>query len=191
MSKKNKKGGIWGYLEACGVLEKGTEDDIKTAKKTYRKIYLKNYRKNQRKENPEYTVRLSKSKGDYHKIINAAKKHKMPVSAFISISALSYINQTYIYPDRLILAELKQLLSNCLNEIQIIVKQKERYFWGKEQKFKDIEKRIEKLELEINNKLTQPYLLEELIIKEIEKRPELKVRLLNFLNQYDYQNQIT
>ena len=191
ITNKKYKSGMWAYLNAVGVLEKGTEDEIKTAKRAYRKDYLLNYRRRQRNDRPEFTVWLSKDNGDYSRISVAAKQHGMKITTFLRSSALAYINKTYIVPDRLLLAELKQLLSQCLNEIQTIVKQKEKYFWGKEEKLKDIEKRIEKLESEINEKLRQPNTLEDLILKGIEKEPALKEQLLVILNSNDHKNQIT
>ena len=188
---KKHKGEMWAYLESIGVLENGTDEEIKKAKKNYRKEYILNYRRKQRIGKPEFNVWLSKSNGDYSRISLAAKKHRMTITTFLRASALAYLNKTFIVPDRLQLAELRQLLSQCLNEIQTIIKQKEKYFWGKEQKFKDIEKRIEKLETEINEKFKQPNTLEELIIKGIEKEPALKDQLLAILNSYDNQNKIT
>jgi hypothetical protein len=186
MPKNARKGALWAYLDASGVIEKGTEEEIQAARRDYRKKYILDYRRNQRVRKPEFIVWLSKSSGDYFRICVAAKQHKMAITTFIRTAALAYVDKTYIIPDRLQLAELKQLLSQCLNEIQSVVKQKEKYFWGKEQKFKDIEKRIEKLESEINLKLTQPYTLEELIKKGIEREPALKEQLLAFLNSYDH-----
>ncbi len=181
---------MWAYLDASGVLEKGNEEEIKAAKKAYRKQYVLAYRRKQRVRKPEFIVWLSKSNGDYYGISLAAKKHKMTITEFLRASALAYTNKTYIVPDRLQLAELKGLLSQCLNEIQTIVQQKEKYFWGKEQKFKDVEKRIGKLESEISQKLKQPFTLEELIVKGIEREPALRDKLLAVLNSYDHQNQI-
>lgn len=189
-STKKHKGEMWAYLEVSGVLEKGTEEEIKAAKKAYRKGYILSYRRKQRAGKPEFIVWLSKSNGDYSKISLAAKGHRMPITEFLRTSALAYTNKTYIVPDRLQLAELKGLLSQCLNEIQTIVQQKEKYFWGKEQKFKDVEKRIGKLEWEISQKLKQPYTLEELTVKGIEGEPALRDRLLVILSSYDHQNQI-
>jgi hypothetical protein len=190
MPKNAAKNGMWAFLAATGVLEKGTEEEIKAAKKEYQKIYILNYRRKQRTIKPEFIVWLSKSNGDYFKISVAAKQHKMAITTFIRAAALAYVSKTYIVPDRIQVAELKQLLSQCLNEIQSIIKQKEKYFWGKEQKFKDVEKRIEKLESAINLKLAQPFTLEELIIKGMEKDGSLRDQLLAFLNSYDNKNQI-
>ena len=190
-NEKKHKGAMWDYLESIGVLEKGTDEEIKYAKRAYRKHYILDYRRKQRVGKPEFNVCLSKSNGDYFMISSAAKQHRMTITAFLRASALAYTNKTFIVPDRLVLAELKLLLSQCLNEIQTIVKQKEKYFWGKDEKLKDIEKRIEKLESEINEKLKQPLTLEELIKKGIVKEPALKDKLLAILNSYDYKNKIT
>jgi len=182
MPENAKKSGIWAYLDASGVLEKGTEEEIKAAKKAYRKQYHLNYIRKIRASKPEFTVNLSKDNGDYSRISSSAKAHKTSIPAFLRMATLAYINKTYIIPDRLLIAKLEQLLSQCLNEIQTIVKQKEKYFWGKEQKFKDIEKRIEKLETEIGEMFKQPPTIEELIIREINNKPELKGQLLSILS---------
>lgn len=182
MRKNAQNGGLWAYLDAVGVLEKGTEEEIKLAKKAYRKQYHLDYIRTQRKSKPEYTVNLSKDNEEYSKIVSASKKHKKSVPAFLKLATLAYINKTYIVPDRLIIAKLDQLLSQCLNEIQTIIKQKERYFWGKEQKFKDIEKRIEKLELEISKVFEQPSSVEELVIKEVHEKPAFKEQLFTILS---------
>lgn len=182
MPDKARKGGMWAYLEAAGVLERGTEEEIKTIKKAYRKQYLLNYKRKQRASKPEFAVILSKENGEYSKILSAAKTHKKTVPAFLHLATLAYINKAYIVPDRLLVAKLEQLLSQCLNEIQLIVRQKEKYFRGKEQKFKDIEKRIEKLESKISEAFNQPPTIEELIIREINKKPELKGQLLTIFS---------
>lgn len=182
MPEKAQNGGMWAYLDASGVLEKGTEEEIRAVKKAYRKQYLLNYKRKQRTSKPEYAVNLSKDNGEYSRILSAAKKHNKTVPAFLRMATLAYNNKTYIIPDRLLIARLEQLLSQCLNEIQLIVQQKEKYFWGKEQKFKDIEKRIEKLEFEISEAFNQPPTIEELVIREINKKPELKGQLLTILS---------
>lgn len=159
MSKTLRHSGMWQYLEATGVLEKGTDDEIKAAKKTYRKKYFLNYKRNQRSKKPEYIINFSKEKGEYERIDRAAKRHKMATTAFIRSSTLAYIDRTYVVPDRMQVARLEQLLSECLNEIKIIVRPKEKYFWERERKLEAIEKRIEKLEGQIGEVLRNPPLL--------------------------------
>lgn len=182
MRKNSRKCGLWAFLDASGVLEKGTEEEIKAAKKAYRKQYLLNYKRRQRASKPEFTINLSKDSFEYSRILSAAKAHKQKVPAFLRRATLAYINKTYIVPDRFAIARLEQLLSQCLNEIQLIVHQKERFFWGKDQKLKDIEKRIEKLESEIDDVLRHPITIEELIIREINKKSGLKGQLLTTIS---------
>jgi hypothetical protein len=182
MAKIAKNSGMWAYLDASGVLENGTEEDIKAAKKAYRKLYHLNYIRKIRASKPEFTVNLSKDNGEYSRILSAAKAHGRKVPSFLRMAALAYISKTYIVPDRLVVARLEQMLSQCLNEIQLIIKQKENYFWGKEQKFKDIEKRIEKLESEISKAFEQPKILEELVIKEVHEKPAFKEQLITILS---------
>jgi hypothetical protein len=153
---RQRKGKIWEYLNSVGVLEKGTDDEIKAAKRAYRKRYFLEYKQRQRINKPEYTITFSKGNGEHGRIITVAKKHKMSVPAFIHSAVLAYMNQTFVVPDRLQVARLEQLLSECLNEIKTIVREKERFFWQREQKFEAIEKRIERLEFQINDALRNP-----------------------------------
>ena len=160
MNKSNKHiGGMWEYLESSGVLEKGTEEEIKATKKAYRKEYYLKYKRSQRLQKPEFTVNFSNDKGEYSIIQNAAKRHKMTVTAFIQASSLAYLNRRYLVPNQDQIASLEQILSQCLNEIQSIVQVREKYHWEREQKFEAIEKRIEKLETEIDQIFRNPPLL--------------------------------
>lgn len=193
LTNKKTKSEMWLYLDALGVLETGTKDEIKAAKKLYRKNYLLKYKQRQRSVKPEFSVPLSKDRGEYSLISAAAKNHRMTIVAFMRCATLAYINKTYIVPDKYQIAEIEQLLANCLNEIQNIVSKKERLYWDREQKYQSIEKRIEKLNNEISNILRYPSTIEELLIKEIEEKPMLKERLLFILNDNvnDNQNKIT
>jgi len=190
---KYKKGKLWEYLNTTGVLENGTEEDIKAAKRAYRKNYLLKYKQRQRVNKPEVSISLSKDKGEYSTISAAAKNHHMSVAAFIRSATIAYINKTFIIPDRYQVARLEQLLSQCLNDIQTIVCKRERVFWGREDKIEAIEKLIIRLESEINEILKSPGSIEELVIKEIAEKPALREQLLFILNAYrnDNQNQIT
>ncbi len=154
--RKRSNNGMWQYLEAVGVLEKGTDAEIKAAKKAYWKKYFLIYKQKQRSTKREYTIIFSNETGEHNRITLASKRHNMSVTAFIHLAALAYIDRTYIVPDRMQVARLEQLLSDCLNEIKTIVKPKERYFWEREKKLDAIEKRIEKLEVQINEVFKNP-----------------------------------
>lgn len=193
MNKENPHtGGMWEYLDSLGILESGTEEEIKKAKKDYRKIYFTLHKRKQRKQSPGFTLCFSKEKGDYGKVAFMARQHRMKISTFLRTAVMAYINKTYIVPDRLQVAELEQLLSQCLNEIQTIVKQRERFSYERELKYEAIEKRIEKLEFQIHQVLKCPYTIEELVIKNINEKPSIKEQLLAILTskENDHQNQI-
>jgi hypothetical protein len=159
MSRKNNKG-IWEYLDSIGILEKGTDAEIKEAKLKYRKKYLLKYKQNQRSKKPEFNINFSNEKGEYHNVEYAAKAHKMSITAFIRSAVLAYLNQRYVVPNQGQIAHLEQILSNCLNEIQTIVRIKDKYYFEKESKMELIEKRIERLEAEINQIFRNPPLVE-------------------------------
>jgi len=156
---RNPKGKIWEYLNKVGVLEKGSEEEIKTAKRKYRLNYFIEFRKQYRKKKQEYSVYYSKENAEHTKISQAAKKHNLTPTAFIRLSSLAYIDKKYIVPNQEQVAHLEQLLSDCLNEVRVLVSKKEKFFWAKEDKFNAIEKRIEKLEEQINNAFRNPPLL--------------------------------
>ncbi len=181
--KRSEKhtGGIWAYLDASGVLEKGTEEEIKSAKRAYRKIYLKKYKQIQRDEKPEFTVLLSRQKGEYGKIALAAKRHHLSIPAFLRQATFAYLNKAYLVPDTELVARLYQKLSDCLNEIHAITNTKEKYDWEHERKFEAIEKRIGKLETDIGELFHNPPPLEDAVRKAIEKNPDVREQLLKML----------
>src|ERR1041384_5859285 len=73
--REHGRGGLRKYLYELGVLEKGSQEEIKAAKKAYWKGYFFAYKQWQRKKKPEYNVYYSKENGEHDRIIQAAKKH--------------------------------------------------------------------------------------------------------------------
>ncbi len=156
MKRLPKQNGMWDYLDSIGVLEHGTDAEIKVAKQAYRKKYFRQYKRNQRICKPEYVVNFSKDNGELETVAKAAKRHRMSMTNFLRSAVLAYLNRTYLVPNRDQIARLELLLSDCLNEIQAIVRPKEKYHWEREQKWEKVEKRIEKLELQVNDLFRNP-----------------------------------
>ena len=154
--RRNRHSKLWEYLESTGVLEKGSDEEIKAAKRAYRKRYFLEYKQKQRRFKPEYTIKFSKGNGEYASVTAAAKRHNLTITAFIHSATLAYLRNTYLVPDRIQIARLELLLSECLNEIKTIVKPKEKFFWERDRKLDAIEKRIEKLEVQINEVFRNP-----------------------------------
>jgi hypothetical protein len=157
--RKNRNSKLWEYLEAAGVLENGTDEEIKAAKRAYRKKYFLEYKQKQRQIKPEYVVNFSKENGEHARILEAAKRHNTSATDFIHSASLAYIEQRFIVPDRMQVAMLEQLLSECLNEIKTLVKSKERFFYSREDKIDAVERRIVKLESQINEVFRNPPLI--------------------------------
>lgn len=155
--KKNSP--FWLYLESLGVLEHGTDEEIKEAKRQYRKKYHLLYKQNQRQNKPEFVINLSKENGEYQRVLTASKAHKLSVSSFIQKAVFAYMEKRYLVPNALQIVILEQLLANCLNEIKTIANKKDRFFWDGEQKLQSIENHIEKLEIQINDIFKNPPLL--------------------------------
>src|ERR1043165_6327503 len=101
MLRKGRNSKLWEYLDASGILEKGSDEEIEAVKRTYWKKYFFEYKKKQRNSKPEYSVYFSKENGEHQTIEHAAKQHHLTVTAFIHSAALAYIRQTYIVPDKI------------------------------------------------------------------------------------------
>jgi hypothetical protein len=120
--KPKNKDGLYSYLDSLGVLENGTEEAIKRAKREYKKRYIREYKRKERQSNCEYIVLLSKQKGEHKIISEAAAEHKSSISKFIKTAALFYLTKRYIVPDKEKVAALELILSDCRNDIKRISK---------------------------------------------------------------------
>ncbi len=156
MKRLPKQNGMWDYLDSIGILEHGSDAEIKAAKRAYRKGYFRNYKKNQRIKKPEYVVNFSKENGELETVAKAAKQHKLSMTNFLRSAVLAYLMRTYLVPNRDQVAHLELLLSNCLNEIQTIVSVKSKHTWQNDNRFEQIEQRIQKLEQQIGDLFRNP-----------------------------------
>jgi hypothetical protein len=173
--------GLRAFLDARGLLENGSEEQIRAARREYRKIYLTVYKKKQRKESPEFSVLLSRQNGEYSRVTAAARRHKLSVPAFLKSATLAYINKTFIVPDREMIVKLAALLAECLNDVQQIATGKEKNYWLLEQRYDAIEKRVMDLEMQITHLLSTPLGIEDAVRSAIDKDSDLRLRLLLLL----------
>lgn len=145
-SRIRKNTSIWAYLDELGVLEIGSDEEIKQAKKQYWKKYFLEYKRNRRKTISEFPISLSKKNGEYSRVRREACSHNMTTTTFLKKSAFAYMEKRFLVPDREKLSRLLQMLSQILNEIR----------QRKNLPYYEIEKRIEALEVEVNNLLCHP-----------------------------------
>lgn len=151
-----KQSPLWEYLEASGVLEHGSDEEIKAVKSEYRKQYLLLYKRNKRGNTKEYSISLKKESRELSLLMKSAKIHSLTVPEFIRQSALAYCEQKYLIPHPYQVAELEQLLSSCLNEIRTLTTKRDRFFWDAEMKLERIEKRVIELEQSIYQLFRNP-----------------------------------
>lgn len=154
MRKIRQNTGIYKYLEECGVLVNGTEEQIKEARRAYKKKYILAYKRKQRTETKEFTILLDKEQRK--KFSEAAKNHHMTVVCFLKSAAMAYMDKTYLVPDRDQVARIEQTLIQILNEIQAIAKRNKILFGLNPLA---IEKRISRMEEVINDTLRNPTVL--------------------------------
>lgn len=183
MRKPRKDTGLWAYLDACGLLSNGMDEQIKAARRTYRKQYLRQYKKEQRVQKPEYLVQLSKENNEHGRIALAAKKHRMSVTAFLRLAALAYIERSFLVPDRALVAKLSALLAECLNDVRSLASQKGKHnVFALDEKYDAIERRIITLESQIQTLFCFPAMLEAALVDAVRNNPALKERLLTILS---------
>lgn len=177
MRKIRHNSGMWKYLDESGVLDNGTEEEIEKARKTYKKKYILEYKRKQRGEQKEFTVLLKKE--EYRKVGKEAKDHSMTVARFLKTATLAYIGKIYIVPDREQVARMEQALLQILNEIQALAK-RNRILYNLNPV--EIEKRIERMEITINETLRNPSTIEEFL----HNNPALQEKITHL---HDHQNQ--
>ncbi len=183
MSKKGKHHALWQFLEASGVLNNGTPEEIQGVRRQYRKVYMREYKSQLRKVKPEFMVQLSKHNGDYGKVLTAAKRHKMSVTAFLRLATIAYIERKYLIPNNVLVGKLAALLESCLNDIRVITEIRSRVsLFTIEEKYSVIEERITRMETEIRNLFDFPSMLEVAVSEAARTDAALRERLLTIIN---------
>ncbi len=137
---------LYAYLESTGILEKGTDAEIKAEKRKYKKMYLLGFMKRYRNERNEYTIIFPKQAEENKQLQKAAKGHRLSVTAFIKQAAIAYLNKTFLVTDKEQVNRMELMLSQFLNEVR----------QRKNLPYSEIEKRIESIEIKIDSMLRHP-----------------------------------
>jgi hypothetical protein len=114
-SRINIKSGVYTFLDASGLLEHGTGEDIKKAKKQYWKKYKKKWKKEKEKESKKVEIVFSLPEC---KVITreAERSHTNPTS-YIKQSALA---SGYGIADPAFIGEFRELIVMHHNSLQAI-----------------------------------------------------------------------
>ena len=141
---------MWTYLDELGVLDSGTDTEIKKAKREYRKLYKRIYQREYRVDHPEFSISLTQEEEAI--IAEAARKHHRSRTAYIKESSIAYTSKLYLVPDPTAVANLEQLLNLIYQEIQVISQLDSRPF----NCYKELFQRIEKIETEVAQIMYHP-----------------------------------
>ncbi|MCC6816171.1 MAG: hypothetical protein IT267_07150 [Saprospiraceae bacterium] len=171
----NTKSSVYVFLKSNGVLENGSPDDIQKVRKEYWREYKRKWRKMKRKSEQEFTITFSAD--DLKDISLEAKRHKLSRTKFIKRACLAYVNNSFIVPDLKEVRIISQMISMTYNSIQELIEKDTIDF----KTGKAIQESIHNLEREILPKLHHPESLEEILKEQIQNKPKLKSRLLEFI----------
>lgn len=118
--KHNKKenNGIYSFLDATGILEQGTDEAIKEAKKKYWSEYKKEWNKAKRQECKSFEILLNQN--ELKTIITKAERHHTSPTNYIKTSALT--NKQVI--DLITIGEIRELLIMYNNTLQSLTEEK-------------------------------------------------------------------
>jgi len=170
-----KKIGIYQFLEASGILESGTDDAIKEARKQYWRTYKSTWRRTKRREEKELTT--SWAADEVKTLSEAALIHKISKTQFIKQATLAYINKAYIVPDRDAVLRIVQLLAMTYNTVEELKDENAISV----QTGTAILKKIGDLERDVRVALHSPKTLEQLIRDTLHTNPDKKARLFQLL----------
>jgi uncharacterized protein YfeS len=182
MSKRSKRYSKF-YAFLAPYLEKGNQAEIQLAKIAYRKLYKANWRKAQRNETKPFTV--SYGKNDLQVLLNAAKKHNLKPTRFIKYAVEAYMNKRYLVPSNKEIQKILQLVAMTYNTLETFGEEKENAL-----DLKKIQEEILGLEHQLRVLIFSPKTIEEVILEEIQKKPDTKQYLIDYLQNMhdDYQN---
>jgi hypothetical protein len=135
--KPKKQSGLYTFLVFEGVLEFGSANDIREAKKQYWKQVRKEWRKQQRKEQKSYTVFFTDEEQKQVKVI--ADKRTESITRFIKNAALQSVHEGGGV-DKITIGKIRQAFFICYksigecNTIELVL-----------QKINELEKNVMKL----------------------------------------------
>lgn len=147
--------GLQDYLEQSGVLETGDAAAIEAVKQQYKRDYQAAYRRARRKSHPQTTVTLDQDQ--WETLSEAAQRHHLSLPAFLRKAALAYLNQSYVVPDKRVIARLEQIISLMRTDTQIMARHISKQGYEDLAKlYPSLMERLIRLERQVSAALRQP-----------------------------------
>ena len=142
MKRRASDTGVYKYLQAAGVLEKGP-DAIANAKRDYWRVIKIQWKKDKYKVETPFTVLFTPS--ELRVLTEAAALHNFSRTRFIKLACLAYAGKKYLVPNIEILYQIKSCLSLNYSVLQEMVERdKVPYLLGVTlmQKIQDLEQEV-------------------------------------------------
>jgi hypothetical protein len=156
-------------------LETGHQSAITEAKKEWRRKYKAAWRKQKRKQVKEITTAWEKE--EYRILKEEARRHKESITRFIKRSAVAYMDKRYVVPDEDKVTKMTQLLGLLYNRVLELTEDTTiPADAGRKVLFE-----IQELEREVRIALYSPKTIEQHIGEAIKQSPEIKNRLIAFI----------
>jgi predicted HicB family RNase H-like nuclease len=170
--KRNKKGGIYAYLEASGILEHGSHEQIQEVRRQYWKTYRKEWHKRYTQGMKSFVIRFSPY--EHQKIAEAAARHKRSINSYLRATVIGYSQQKLIISDptsvREILSQLNLIYYILRGSLSVPRLSKE----GEVQ----ILSRLEEIEKSVIPQLKNPKTFETHFMEVLRDDPQMIERLL-------------
>jgi len=152
--KSKQHSGVWAYLIATGVLDKGTEA-IAAARCEYWRTYDRELKAKRRLEIKGHTVNLTPE--EHHLIAEGAKKHNLSIPAFLKMASLAYMSNVYVVQDSVSVRKIESVLVRSLTAIERISKRDESKNWfAKDNDFTELRKIIVDMRAQVTRELLHP-----------------------------------
>lgn len=166
------------------LLENATKEEIKALRREYRKAYKAEYNKKYRQEKIHRIIIFSLKEYEYLK--KSADKYGKSFSGFVKESSLAYLRQQFILPSpeqtkQILVAfskygtNLNQLSHNA-NISKSIHSEQLRHI---QDNFNELSRKVSKI-------YQQPFKLEEILSKTLEKNPSYIEQIQPILNKYQH-----
>ncbi len=108
--KRIKSGSlVYEYLDALGLLQAGTAEELTTARIQFWAEYKAAWKQTKRASTRGITVLYSRS--EYAVLKRCANRHHSSVTSFVKKTSLAYIDRMYVVPDVLCIRKMLQYLA--------------------------------------------------------------------------------
>jgi len=173
---KRKGKGIYQYLQSEGVLETGSDEAIKAARKRYWAQYKAAWRRNKRNTSKSFEIIMNPK--EHARIQGAAKMHKRSSTSYIKEAALAYSQQLFLVPDITVVYEIKEALSLLSYALHDALDES----YVNNGNLAEVIGIMTAFETKIYPLITEPVLLEQAIRKALQQKPDYQNELVNLIN---------